>query len=1307
MNEPLFDLWSNGEWFEAHPDKRCGTVQMVSTRFDGHQPAVVGTMDDVLRVLHFDGLPAKQPFRAAPGAAPLPTRKPTAEAMAKALAKTTEADNVRPLPKGAEPVMLSFTDVMSRYSPKVTEAEMRLWVQYMTGRGFDRATIADTGWQAYTKPLSKAELRDMVSTGLAGYDGKEYVPGPIFYSGQIYQKMQDLLQTNSRIVAEIGQQLADGQMERMQAAAPAKLRIVAPPEERLFISPISTFAEQCLVQDLAEETLPEPESLRSVFWSWLMDLQPRDFKHGSNAYDIHNHFMDNKPFRNDETEEEKAEVKRRAHEDAIDLFARFLETGLARSEQSAVEHLWNAEYNGFTEMDGSRVPMAFPINSRFNNGPIDPRPALWEGVRFIRANGSGIIAFDVGVGKTMTAILCMADALYTGGAKRPLVVVPNPTYEKWITETIGRYDDNGNEIVAGVLPRLRNKVNLWYNLGSKHAHLPKEQPPQDGTITFVTYEGMQKMGLSEGRVDEMLKLLTAKLDNGSKNRNAAKKGEKVESKYYGKLVSNTVCDFDTMGFDMIVIDEAHRCKNLIKSVDEKQEEGSKAKTRRYNTAQGGEPTKNAIKAFAFCNHVQQTNGGRNTVLLTATPFTNSPLEIYSMLNMVALKRLEERKMGNAPEFFDNFVNEGTELAVDHANRIQRKPVVKKFQNRVMLQSLIFGNILFKTGEEAEVPRPKKVVLPYLRDGNGVPLPLDRQVNTALPPTPLQKLWLDRISEFAAAKGEKALNTYIGSEISGDYVDENGNILGQALMAISMAQACTLSPYLLNVSTGKEEVEEGSGKAAKRTGTKYLIEERPTAKQFIESSPKLLYCVQCMKSVVAWHKARNERPSGQVLYSNIGASYFPMIKEYLVQYAGYKEKEVALIIGGMDADEKEEIKEAFNKGDILVIIGSASIREGIDLQKRSTVLYNCNLDWNPTDIVQLEGRIWRQNNRFSHVRIVVPMIENSVDPFLFQLLEEKTGRINDIWARANRSNVLNVDELNPEELKLSLLTNPKAIAQAKIDMAVAALKPQLAVVSGLLTDLQNAVGIIKRFNSSINEFRGKLERNKAVVRKFIADQTAMLKNEPPSKQEAIQKRIDKATDAIAGTDGDPYDNKPLYRLHKMAMNLVAEDSWRYRDVLNGQYVSGYSEIRAMDTIIMDERTLDALQRGVLSRAGMSLSDDLQPLIDEYAAEVARLSDEKERLSSTEHLDKEVAEATEQLAARAKNSMSLEGRVAQFESMNHLLGCLMTKPGEEGCPVQMTGTVVNMPKADDDRARRLRLIKVKAAALKLKFLFAKAA
>jgi superfamily II DNA/RNA helicase len=182
----------------------------------------------------------------------------------------------------------------------------------------------------------------------------------------------------------------------------------------------------------------------------------------------------------------------------------------------------------------------------------------------------------------------------------------------------------------------------------------------------------------------------------------------------------------------------------------------------------------------------------------------------------------------------------------------------------------------------------------------------------------------------------------------------------------------------------------------------------------------------------------------VIYMNAGIGFFPLIKDYLVHEVGFESSEVAFIIGGMNAQKKDAIKDKFQSGKVKVLIGSQAIREGINLQNRATVLYDLWLDWNPTDLKQLEGRIWRFGNQF---------------------------------ANAGKENTLKLDEFNPAELKMGLITNPRILAEITLmedkeilQDEITRLENQVAELDGIVharNTFQNHIGAIE---ASVNIYR---------------------------------------------------------------------------------------------------------------------------------------------------------------------------------------------------------------------------------------------
>ena len=60
------------------------------------------------------------------------------------------------------------------------------------------------------------------------------------------------------------------------------------------------------------------------------------------------------------------------------------------------------------------------------------------------------------------------------------------------------------------------------------------------------------------------------------------------------------------------------------------------------------------------------------MLLTATPFTNSPLEIYSMLSLVAYDSMRRNGIYHINAFFDTFVLPTVEWTANYKEEIVEK-----------------------------------------------------------------------------------------------------------------------------------------------------------------------------------------------------------------------------------------------------------------------------------------------------------------------------------------------------------------------------------------------------------------------------------------------------------------------------------------------------------------------------------------------------------------------------------------------------------------------------------------------------------
>jgi len=1177
---------------------------------------------------------------------------------------------------------------------------------YRGDAGLELVLAAHCDIEKSNATADKETLKTLVIAGALYYLEGELLPFPIYTYGNIYEREAQLERDKAAIMQLFGAGIYERHKKALTDAKPKTLTITNPePKERPIIPAISDTAKKIMSKALRDEYRSDVESaeelrkvngqaervkraqkinidfdgeksfsLQDVFVKWLFTLNAdEDFKKSS-AIDISQYYIKAAPLRDDKlSAQEKAEIKANARNEGEELFSRFLYEAITIEDQLALDRAWNEEFNGYSDINYKRIPVGFEISTRFKSGLLQITPIQREGIAFMQAVGSGIIAYDVGVGKTMTAIVNLANELFQGRCKRPLIVVPNPTIGKWIKELIGFRDPKTKEEVFGVLSNTGIEVNDWYNLGVdivKANNVSKLVPEK--SITIVTYEGFKKIGFSDSIIDGLLQELINILTQGpAKTPRDEEKRQQKFREMLGVGLKNTVCDIDKAGFDYLVIDEGHRCKNVFDEVAS-DDDGN----RRYNMH--GAQSETGIKAFLLTNYLQR-KFGRCSMVLTATPFTNSPLEIYSMLSMVAYDYMTKNGIKNVKQFFDLFVLPTTEFVANYKEEIVEKEVIRGFNNRLVLQKLIYNHINYKTGEEAGVKRPCKISLPRVNEMvNGAirRLPPEKQILTYLRMTERQRNNQNEIVN--AARNASSKDT------------------GAILRALGHSLDNALSPFIY--SSYGEELDY---------------------KTYVTESPKIHFALECCRSVKEWHDQRGESVSGQVIYMNRGKEFFPLIREYLNKEVGYKEEifydtfdskdrpkkyklnEVEIVSSEISEERKELIKDAFLQGIVKIIIGTATIREGIDLQKYGTALYNLFPDWNPTDIKQLDGRIWRQGNTFGYVRSTMPLIQDSMDVFVFQKLDEKTSRINDIWYRGDRGNVLDLESLDPQEVKLALITDIGRLVKLFYDQA----KEEL---SKKHRRAKNALKVIVEVKSDISRYRYYREQMLGVVKEFYEE---LKENEIFSKRSYAIKAEEKEHKAAQVKAKETLiqfeqfltasnqDDKDLLSL----LRKVESNDYRI-------YPSNTYNIGSFKEYLVKVRKTE---KTYLAPKKLTIESDLGEAAKQYKADLETLEAEAKLYSTDKtgatvkaedsikwrELEEEVKQKKSALAVDGRTVMQ---RVEEYAQLNYLLGFKMEHNTGASCHIPNPNDLPAQPakNADASAERKKQIAKFKLKALLLK-------
>jgi Type III restriction enzyme, res subunit/Helicase conserved C-terminal domain len=1047
-------MLSNFDFFKNSPEKILGVPFSKSSRYGqvvtSYKETTNGFKADLQKVLDTlpncstsKGLTISQANIIANPMLPSVTELKNAE---KAIQKSSQErkDKKRQNAAKQEYDVLTFDEVDEMCNSHLTTEQKQAfvyWQMHTLGRKMAG------GWTKYHLPVNSPKLKKIIENGYMFAAKKGFLPTFILLSGDLYEN-QENIEKNANFVVDFYQKIGFSETEA-QKHKEKSLELLADKiavglsNKLRFIANYETNGALKLSANnqLSRTTKYEDKPLIQMFADWVRSNS--SLIRASSYQDIIRLGILNERRKRDDDEAEFKNRKSKATDEAERLFSIYMADFAPTELRELIENTIHKKYNSQVEPDLKQVPIGFPVATHYNGNVMQIKAEKREAVAKAMLTGSLCVAYGVGLGKTWCAAFTMAQFIENGWAERPLLVVPLQVYKQFYRE------------LSGLLPHI--PVIEWRNLSGDYGKKAMEIKIQAGSICVCTHEGFMKIGFSNAEYDSLVDSFLDVLfvsDTDKSKTEEAKEAKKAEAKLGASLRGATI-QLDKMGIDFICIDEAHAAKKIFTNVTVEKNEGDiyESQTKKYNLS-AGEPSQMGLRTFIVCQYIQSQSKTSNVLLLTATPFTNSPFEIYSFLMLLGYKYLRNKNLVSLYNFFDYFAEIKNELVVNAALQVEMKPVFTGFKQLTLLQKLIQKFFIYKTKTD-DVIRPNKWVFPMknIQIGNGNIS--SKSVSSIVAPTTYQRdgITFAKKAVFAAKQQMGQFNF--------------NKMKAEMMKAMTKLRLISLSPYLIEKDKSLYE---------------FLDLPPLNYKSYIDTSSKLQYVMGCVRSVREYSIQNNMPIGGQIIYMNVGVEFFPLIKEYLVKEVGYNETEIAFITGSMQPNEgtKNQIQDKFqgrhfnsisqefepipDEFRVKVLIGSQSITEGLNLQDHCVAIYNCYLEWNPTDAIQLEGRGWRRGNLHKNIRIVYPLVQDSMDTFIFQKIEEKTKRINAIWNFTGSESAVDLSDFSPSELKYSLISDPQILVsleqqeqEEKININISLLKGEQKRAEKVLSDFKTMLG----------------------------------------------------------------------------------------------------------------------------------------------------------------------------------------------------------------------------------------------------------
>lgn len=628
-----------------------------------------------------------------------------------------------------------------------------------------------------------------------------------------------------------------------------------------------------------------------------------------------------------------------------------------------MERIYNDTFNNY-------VPMSIPdefVPEYFGGASHKFKMRPHQGRAIVRGTMQPLLlAHEVGTGKTFTLISTAMEMRRLGTARKPMIVVQNATVGQFVASAKELYPnakiltleeaDRSAEGRKNFYAKIR--YNDWDMIVVPQSTFEFIPDSEERQMTFIQDKIEEKMLVLEKmkeadpdgksmitrQAEREIAMLEDELaglsDESGKKRTAADEKKRAVALQNAEVKAMEMLDrrtddvenFDDMGIDALLIDEAHEYKHL--GFATAMQRGVKGVDPSYSKKSQG--------VFLKTQAVLEKNNGRNVIFATGTPISNTAAEIWTFMRyLMPADTMEEYGIYYFDDFVRNFGNIQQMLEFTTSGKFKENNRFAGYVNLpelVRIWSGVSDTVLTK---EAGGVSDK---IPEMEDGKAqdIYLPQTRALRS--------------IMKFVKAQLEEY------DKMSGKEKKENSHI---PLTMYGIAKAAAVDARLVQ-SDAEDDYNSKTNEAVRQT----LRSLQDTA--------------DYKGAVAIFADNYQNKDSGFNLYEDIRTK---LIAE------GVPANEIVVMKSGMTVKKKLEIFEKVNRGEVRVILGSTfTLGTGVNIQERLHTLIHLDAPNRPMDYTQRNGRILRQGNLHKSmdkpVRILRFGVEDSLDVTAYQRLKTK-------------------------------------------------------------------------------------------------------------------------------------------------------------------------------------------------------------------------------------------------------------------------------------------------------------------------------
>lgn len=876
------------------------------------------------------------------------------------------------------------------------------------------------------------------------------------------------------------------------------------------------------------------------------------------------------------------------------------------------------------------IPLVEQYNRQFNS--IRPREYDGSALRFPGMNsaitlkehqknaiahalfgGNTLFAHCVGAGKTFEMIATAMESKRLGLCTKPLFAVPNHLTEQ-IGEDFQKLYPGANILVATKNDfKKENRQQLFSKIATGDFDAVIIGHSQLGMIPLSKE---RQISILQDQIDDIMAGIE-ELKKAEGSRFQVKQMERTKKSLEARLdklekTHDDILTFEEMGIDKLIVDESHEFKNVP------------TQTKLTNVAGiSSSASQKALDLFMKCRYLDEKTGSRGVIMATGTPLSNSVTELHTMMRFLEYDFLKDHGLSN----FDNWVT----VFGEQKTEWELAPAGNKFKERTRIANY--------TGLPELMSMFKQVADVRTADTLDLATPEMKYHIENIEATEFQKTLVQELSDRA-------------DDVQSGNIDPS---VDNMLRITSDGRKLGLDPRLIDPSF-EDHPDTKLNQCVRNVMQIYhdTADEKLTQIIFCDLGVPKKNSQSTDKGESTDERSASERES---LEEECDFCVYDDIRDKLIQN-GIKPEEIAYVHDAKTEQQKADLFDRVNKGEVRVLLGSTGkMGTGTNCQKKLIALHNLDIPWRPSDLQQRIGRIERQGNQNSVAHVFNYVTKGSFDAYLYQTLEAKQRFIGQIMTSKTPARTCeDVDQqaLNYSEIKALCTGDERIKEKMMLDNEVKELNLLKAEHTNTVFDMQQTVASTPAKIEKAEERLENLKADRETLRQLPIDEETKLpvfkitidgteytdrKEAAQALEDAVLDFVKKSSDSekeIGEFQGFKLSVKAVMFGNEPDISVTMKGNAEHKCALTSSFSANLKRMES--TLYKIDQTINDTQNSI-NKLKMDLENAMR-IVNTPFPQQAELEEKTERLTA-------LTEELNQAAIEAKKNAPEKQRTCYFE------------------------------------------------------------